>query len=283
MNPESKDDVMAEDDDTLIYDEEDEQAAVHSPSIDERAEASPTPQEDEAPVCDAEDDQEEDEQEEESSSRKWGDDNEQKESHSIDRSRICKFFNARRGCLKGADCDFVHEKFTCAFFMSEGGCSFGDNCSYSHVPGGPLSAVLSPCPTENCPNVCAGRQCLQCHRKMAENSRSYSDNNNYRRRDERDRNSDRRSGYTSSYGNERRKISRDRVEHGRVEEDTQWKTVSRRSDDRDRDRDSKRRREERCAPYPSRPRQRQVYEHIKICSRSGCRNTTLDDKCIRCA
>lgn len=79
--------------------------------------------------------------------------------------RICKFFNSKRGCIKGDKCVFLHQRQVCAFFNSDRGCSVQE-CPFVHDKSAVSSVQLKPCPNVDCPNVCIGKQCMTCHGKM---------------------------------------------------------------------------------------------------------------------
>jgi len=68
------------------------------------------------------------------------------ESHEDDEEeaqvRICRFFNGKRGCNKGEDCDFLHVlkpvkpnragQKVCRFWKTKEGCNKGDECTFLH-------------------------------------------------------------------------------------------------------------------------------------------------------
>lgn len=79
---------------------------------------------------------------------------------------LCRFFNTRRGCDKGDACKFKHERQVCAFFSSTQGCTASDDCPFIHDTNKTPSVQLKPCPNKDCPNLCIGKQCMQCHNLM---------------------------------------------------------------------------------------------------------------------
>ncbi|KAE9621488.1 hypothetical protein Lal_00032589 [Lupinus albus] len=60
--------------------------------------------------------------------------------------RVCKFY-ARGTCLKGEQCDFVHERKDspsdiCSFFQ-KGSCAYGSRCRYKHLKASQASSSVS--------------------------------------------------------------------------------------------------------------------------------------------
>lgn len=84
----------------------------------------------------------------------------------------CHFFSTRRGCSKGDECKFVHERI-CAFYP---GCK-NENCNFIHDESKQSSAVVKICPTKGCGNQCLGKICRECHQKIQN-----SNQNNQRQR-----------------------------------------------------------------------------------------------------
>ena len=80
-------------------------------------------------------------------------------------TRICTFFNSSRGCKKGGECDFLHERQVCAYYQSPKGCNRGEMCNYVHDRTRKPSVTLRQCPNDGCHAMCMGRQCSDCHRK----------------------------------------------------------------------------------------------------------------------
>lgn len=66
--------------------------------------------------------------------------------YTVDGRRICWFNNTTRGCVKGDECDFVHDDTAphvgstgatvCWDFDSRGYCRFGDSCRFEHTDKG---------------------------------------------------------------------------------------------------------------------------------------------------
>jgi hypothetical protein len=81
------------------------------------------------------------------------------------KTRLCKFFNSKRGCLKKDRCTFLHERQVCAFYASSQGCNV-DNCPFIHDSSAVSKVQLKPCPNEDCTNLCIGKQCMKCHSSM---------------------------------------------------------------------------------------------------------------------
>jgi len=51
------------------------------------------------------------------------------------RKKVCEFFSTERGCVKGALCDFIHQKNqVCSFWNSTKGCRKGEYCDFQHPP-----------------------------------------------------------------------------------------------------------------------------------------------------
>jgi len=49
------------------------------------------------------------------------------------RPKKCEFHNTERGCVKGDQCDFIHEKNqVCDFFNTSRGCRKGEACDFQH-------------------------------------------------------------------------------------------------------------------------------------------------------
>jgi hypothetical protein len=85
----------------------------------------------------------------------------------ITNDRVCRFFNTRRGCIKGESCDFSHVRQPCLFFNSDNGCVHGDRCGYLHVKViATTNDRLKECPNSGCSNSCIGKQCSSCHNAM---------------------------------------------------------------------------------------------------------------------
>ena len=64
------------------------------------------------------------------------------------RDKVCDYYLLERGCVKGADCDFIHPKAPdgsatsklCDFFYKPGrGCTKGDQCDHLHIPAQQLT------------------------------------------------------------------------------------------------------------------------------------------------
>lgn len=58
--------------------------------------------------------------------------------------------------------------YMCAFhFKSDSGCFKGERCKFAHeeTPDG-YKDELKRCPTRGCHNMCLGKQCKPCHRRM---------------------------------------------------------------------------------------------------------------------
>lgn len=50
------------------------------------------------------------------------------------KTRVCDFFATERGCVKGDQCDFIHQKDkVCDYFASARGCKKGDLCDFKHT------------------------------------------------------------------------------------------------------------------------------------------------------
>jgi len=50
------------------------------------------------------------------------------------RPKKCEFHNTERGCVKGDQCDFIHEKNqVCDFFNTSRGCRKGELCDFQHT------------------------------------------------------------------------------------------------------------------------------------------------------
>jgi hypothetical protein len=64
-------------------------------------------------------------------------------NYTVDGRRICWFNNTTRGCVKGDECDFVHDDSApkvgsnvCWDFDSKGYCRFGERCRFEHTDKG---------------------------------------------------------------------------------------------------------------------------------------------------
>jgi len=52
----------------------------------------------------------------------------------LTKPKKCDFFQTPKGCVKGAQCDFIHTKSRpCEFFSTARGCRKGDLCDFQHV------------------------------------------------------------------------------------------------------------------------------------------------------
>lgn len=200
-------------------------------------------------------------------------------------SDMCRFFNTKRGCQKGDNCDFSHVRFTCAFYVTDQGCNFGDNCSCVHEDGNTLSAKLKMCPNENCDRLCAGRQCIDCHNGMEREGLSRRQGNNtFQSRRDNDRGYEKRPRRGAGRG---RRQDQGAQDHGR---DQDW---GRRQDQGTQDHarnqgwgcqrgKGRRRNSPRFNPMENRRPQRDVIDHLKMCSSRDCHNTTLGRLCDSC-
>jgi len=172
------------------------------------------------------------------------------------KQRICKFFNSRKGCTKGDNCTFKHERQVCAFFSSSQGCSAGNDCPFIHDANATQSVRLKPCPNEHCTNLCIGKQCMQCHAAMKPEQTQRPRESRYRR----------------TYS--RRRPSRSPRRRSR-------------SRSRSRSRDRRRGGSRGYHPYRSRSYAGKEYRRrddsrIRACPEPGCRNTCLGRRCREC-
>jgi len=57
------------------------------------------------------------------------------------KQKVCEFHNTPRGCVKGDQCDFIHQKDQpCDFFDTPRGCRKGDLCDFKHTTTDPKRA-----------------------------------------------------------------------------------------------------------------------------------------------
>ena len=55
----------------------------------------------------------------------------------------------------------------CRFFFGRNlYCKYGDQCQFSHVDQDFKNSGFVKCPNIGCNNVCKGKQCYQCHKRM---------------------------------------------------------------------------------------------------------------------
>lgn len=70
----------------------------------------------------------------------------------VKKPKVCQFHKTERGCIKGAQCDFIHRSDKpCTFFSTPRGCIKGDLCDFSHdgaapAPEGGERPPLPPAP-----------------------------------------------------------------------------------------------------------------------------------------